>query len=144
MNVDIQNRYHTGFNSKKSVTAVNQTTQSSMRSEATLWSSFEGTYLLVSQRLWALDRTFFHYLGLQRLRTRQKERGEKTMDDYSSFWNASGLQSILSWINGANSNSSQKLKQKYFSDWHRVLQKELLSYPCVLSSLWWRITQECW
>lgn len=36
MDADIQNRYHTGINSKKSCPAVNQTTRSSMRSEATL------------------------------------------------------------------------------------------------------------
>lgn len=43
--------------------------------------SFEGTYLLAAQRLWALDRTAFRYPGLQRLWGRQKEsEGEREQD----------------------------------------------------------------
>lgn len=89
---------------KKSVTAADQTTHYRMRSEAALWSSFWRTYLWVSQRLWASDRTFFHYLGLQRLWIRQKEsRRERREQIILRFqMHTVSLQCILSWTRGAH------------------------------------------
>lgn len=102
-----------------------------MHSEATLWSSFGWTYLLVSQRLWALDRTFFHYLGLQRLWIRAKGRGENNslVFIFKCKWST-----INSFLNKRSIlYSSQQLKQKYFSDWYRRPLKGLLSYPYLLN-----------
>lgn len=80
---------------KKSVTAVNQTTHSSMRSEATLWSSFENLLVGLTKTL-SLRQDLLPLSGIAEAVVETKSKREERTADYSPFPNASGLQSILS------------------------------------------------